>query len=1143
MQVDVVPTTGFQDDFDHQSVFWSVRPLPLSPGLLYSHRMRSPHACPLLLAAACALSTAAAPIKFSLPDDSYVSMIIRDAEGVVVRHPLTCHLLEKGRHSVQWDGRSNPIADKPGDPLPAGEYTWHAIRHSGIGLRLRGWAYHGPSDPWDISPTSYWGGDHGQPISAYADHENVYLGWSGAEAGKALICMGPDDNVKWAAGFHFNSAELIAADGDFVFYPSGSVLKRVSRDNGKPVNWPGTKSGEIEIHALLGDPTGELGMPSSLSQSAEGLDAHNGKLYLTHSVWTVHRHHILDWRRFLTQAKQGDAPIGSAVWARLPPKIRARAETWLASDMTEEKGLGKPNYYTPDVRDVALNTLRAVLFSAGVLPGTIGLSLDEITMVNRRAVSEEFEGVVTPVQSDFIAMIDIATGKLLKKIDIASPGRIVVVNDELAYLFSGRDRLIALNPETEETQIILLKQHNYGGLDVDSDGNIYIAYGAPHYQIFVYSPEGELLRKLGQRGGRVRFGPWKPDGMSVVPGLAVDSRGRAWAAEQDSTPKRVSVWDGQTGGFLKEFLGPTHYGASGAAINPLDPDLMIGEGCEFRIDPKTGRSEFLGIAVHEIPFGAARYCVANGGRLYLAGTFKRGTMQISVWERSGDAEYKYRAVIRQDRAHDRTVFWSDKNGDQAAQRSEIQAYPAILEIGGYNLWSLSMNTDLSFYGVDEKTRAGFRFAVSGFTSCGAPVWDVESPQTLPTLRAPLPSPDNRLVASCDYDNLFRCYDTASGKLRWTYPNAFHGVHGSHYAPGPTPGFIRGAFGFVGNATLPAPIGALWALNTNVGEWHLLTEDGYYLSPLFQTVEEKQKWPEPAVPGAVMDNAPAGLGGEDFGGSMIQGADGKIYVQAGKLAVWNLEVVGLDSVTVLGDGTVHLKSAASAAAQPSEVKLPELELHARKLTPTFVGKKLSDDFPSAQRIPYTRPGGADIVSTIAWDKKNLYLAWQVPDSTPWVNASEDAAYMYTLGDTVDFQLAAPWGNLRISIGDFGDKTTAVLYCDTIPPGTKATPRVFRSGTVDRFLVEHVSVIADAEIAVHKSENSYIVEAAIPYGNLGFTIKDRQTLRGDFGVTFSGRNGQDTVRRLYWSNKATGIVNDDVAELRLEPENWGTIRFTK
>ena len=118
----------------------------------------------------------------------------------------------------------------------------------------------------------------------------------------------------------------------------------------------------------------------------------------------------------------------------------------------------------------------------------------------------------------------------------------------------------------------------------------------------------------------------------------------------------------------------------------------------------------------------------------------------------------------------------------------------------------------------------------------------------------LSSPDNRRLVAVD-DAFFTCFDVASGKPLWKYPNTFSGVHGSHKAPPPEVGLIRGAFGLVGNALLPTPVGGIWAVNGNIGEWHLLTEDGFYLTRLFQGDGFKIQWPEQAVPGTILDNVP------------------------------------------------------------------------------------------------------------------------------------------------------------------------------------------------------------------------------------------------------------------------------------------------
>ncbi|NQT88067.1 hypothetical protein HQ560_14975, partial [bacterium] len=102
----------------------------------------------------------------------------------------------------------------------------------------------------------------------------------------------------------------------------------------------------------------------------------------------------------------------------------------------------------------------------------------------------------------------------------------------------------------------------------------------------------------------------------------------------------------------------------------------------------------------------------------------------------------------------------------------------------------------------------------------------------------------------------------------------------------------------------------------------------------------------------------------------------------------------------------------------------------------------------------------------------------------------------------------------------------------------------SGVVrDGYVVESVTVVKDAKIHVriHGNKKGYVVEAAIPLAALGLKPVGGLKLRGDFGVTHGDVAGKDTVLHTHWHNQSTGIVNDEVFELKLEPRNWGEIRF--
>ena len=74
-----------------------------------------------------------------------------------------------------------------------------------------------------------------------------------------------------------------------------------------------------------------------------------------------------------------------------------------------------------------------------------------------------------------------------------------------------------------------------------------------------------------------------------------------------------------------------------------------------------------------------------------------------------------------------------------------------------------------------------------------------------------------------------------------------------------------------------------------------------------------------------------------------------------------------------------------------------------------------------------------------------------------------------------------------------------------------------------------------------DKGYVVEAAVPLAALGLTPSKGLLLRGDLGVTHGDPAGQRTRLRTYWSNQQTGLVDDAVFELQIEPKNWGELEF--
>ena len=1106
-----------------------------------------------------------APITFTLATDGYVSLHIKNSAGEVVRQLLNAEPLKAGEHTVKWDGLTTPEWRTPGEPVPAGAYTWSAITHPGIGVKLRGFASSGARVPWDDGRGSNWGGDMGNPCAVATDGDHILLGWGMAEAGKAAVLTDLDGKPIWGhKRGGIGGARFVALDQGVAYIidpssygnPLGAYLYKLSVVGAAVVPFTATGAGELTFRQIAG---GEPGLPNV----PDGMAVKGGRLYLSTSSYAFAATDITDWRAFLTKVSAGENPL----WTRLPESVRTRTVAWLKSNDSEDKGLARRSN-TPDVRSAVVKLLNELIKDPALTgnPAAAKRTGDLLVANNRTWIEQQFPAI-TPRVTGFVAIIDAASGTLDKRVSLPGAGTLLATDATGVYVLVNGESLVFVEAATGNIKTIVADMDGAKAVARDATGNFYVGLAAPQNYIQVYSPTGKKLRIIGREGGRPEIGPWQAEAFRNIAAMSVDSRGQLWVGENISTPRRFSAWNAETGKLAREYFGPTHYGAGGGAILPSDPNVMVGEGTEWRIDPQTGRATAIGVYDTRDYF-FSRFATGSNGHVYLAGILQASLNdpvaepgRIVILERLRAGDYRLRATLKswpgtvRPKTAGRSEFWADKNDDQQEQPDEIQTLDKGLILGGYYFWSMNLATDLTFTGGTEtanRSTEALQIKVGGFTACGAPVYDVAHIKALPAaIGAGLPSLDGRLLLA-DGSPL-RMIDSASGKVLWSYPNLWSGVHGSHRAPQSEPGLFRGVFGIVGTARLPAPVGDIWAFNSNVGEWHLMTGDGFYLSRLFQPDWLSYKFPKVAEPGADITGAPAGMGGEDFGGSMVQGTDGKVYVQAGKTALWNAEVTGLDQVKALPGGALTIsaddvKKAAALHDAQLQAALGGGSLEIKRFTPTFTGN-LDVDFKDAQIVTFKKTEDSAARAVLTWDDTYLYAAWEVRDPTPWLNNAERAEYMYARGDTVDLQLGlnpkpdakrgdGGEGDLRLSIGSLGGKATAVIYRKV---SKEKAPMTFSSGVIADYVMDNVRVAPEVRIEVKKEKMRYVVEAAIPLKSLGAAPAAGLVIHGDLGVTYSDQAGMDTRLRSYWSNQATGLVDDEVFELKMDPKNWGEMKF--
>lgn len=238
--------------------------------------------------------------------------------------------------------------------------------------------------------------------------------------------------------------------------------------------------------------------------------------------------------------------------------------------------------------------------SGEYLSTVVGPSPGLIDVVPTRTESVEQPGQL--IDADF-AVVALQGGVI---------GKVLFAHDPFWVMLSE------MQPLDRDEQISALaligdgaKQHQH---------SIFVGLSAPFHQLqrrSVIDQEG-FSWLAGAAGGRPDTGPWQKDSLREIRGVALDAQGRLWVAERDRWPGRFSVWstDGNQGRLLKEIFAGFPADGAGVAVLPTEPEVMAAAGCEWRIDPATGRAQCVGVVARE-RWDAARFEVSPEGRVRL----------------------------------------------------------------------------------------------------------------------------------------------------------------------------------------------------------------------------------------------------------------------------------------------------------------------------------------------------------------------------------------------------------------------------------------------------------------------------------------------------------------------------------------------
>lgn len=790
-----------------------------------------------------------------------------------------------------------------------------------------------------------------------------------------------------------------------------------------------------------------------------------------------------------------------------------------------------------------------------------------------------------------LLVLDAGSGGQIDEIPVPKPAGLCALADQGILAVSGQ-RVVQIDPARKKIQA-LVSSGLVAPRCVTSDGQnrIFVSDWGSSFQVKVFAPNGNLLRAIGKEGGRPWVGPWEQNGMLVPTGIAVTDAGKLWVAEDDSSPKRISVWNVETGDFLQEYIGPTPYGGAGAVINPKDPTDVYAMGLRLKLDyaAKTWTTKAIVERRMDInqPFalnGHVDYdpggkTMFHDGREYQT-ILSRASLVIHM--RKGDLLVPVAALgsISHQFTGDgtaRTVWdsdlgyhlienfyppffsghagnnytWTDTNSDGIVQPVEMQWLEVLSRTDLYkegaqpeasNGWGFAIGDDWSIYwsGFCKDKSFVFRLDIKGWTADGAPIYEIRDSQPI-VVRDSGWSPsglfatsDGKVVACYDYQfdmprNAVECFDR-NGKSLW----ALAMPHDQSPASGQVPKEIL-AENVIQEFQVPG-------LGKVLGSWlwhgnyktYLFTDDGLYVSTILKDshMGPYAGWDE-SFKGYYQD--PKGVP------YVINGANDTYHI---------LRINGLDRGGRF-EKPLRLTGADVARAKdfrdipkPKPVTPPILNVTWVARPPRIDGDLSDWNMRGGVVIEGSKGRSAQVA--LSRDASNLYLAYHVTKDSPFSNKGANWQTLFITGDCVDLMLAtdtqadvhrlrAAPGDQRLLLSVYQGKPIAVLYRPAVP-GTKEPVRLMAAR------IDEIKVLDSAKIAIQQKGNSYTIEASVPLQDLGIGSDSTGiALQGDVGVIYSDETGSNRSLRLYYYNKKTGITADLTTEATLEPREWGIVQF--
>ncbi|WP_269523313.1 FlgD immunoglobulin-like domain containing protein [Coraliomargarita parva] len=666
-------------------------------------------------------------------------------------------------------------------------------------------------------------------------------------------------------------------------------------------------------------------------------------------------------------------------------------------------------------------------------------------------------------------------------------------------------------------------------------------------QVFIYNLKGKLKQTLGTAyaavDGKRPGGKFISTNFIHPHGLDFDTQGRLWIAEAEDTCRRVTCWSSK-GQLLKQYWGAADYGAMAGFPVTNDSTRFIAHGVEFKLDPDLDimhRPSMEKPLFFHPELGKTRgFVYKYKGHEYAVSVPGFNKQDYVIIAKRNDAGVfstvvKIQYPVRHGNKLESGWVWTDLNENGLQDAGEVYEGFEAKRHYWSNGW---MRTDLTFITPDQKL-----FPLKKLTKTGVPVYDFAHPEKLPYGFEPDFSANRSGTIAMDRaGNLSDGinYATVDGRTG-SYPNPY----GRHDAPAARRGLLIAPFRTNGVIEDVPGIDSFTAIGGDRGEWFLISMDGLYLSSILQDIKGDVTLDETLT------------GGESFGGFIWRDEQDRVLLQLGGSSYRIMQLHGTETIRKQTQAIEVTQAQvmegirlaeAKAAASPNEPeqltiarirKLPQSapDPDSRSQDSIITGAPTARIQEEGDRSKWFRV-------SLAHDTRKLAIAWQVNDSSPWKNAEKQYTHAFIGGDAVDLKLDVPGrGSIRILGANIGGTNKVIYWQKTAPEKENPMTYVVRNNPANAQEFDVVKLLDSAKLSVSQGMLGYSVLLTVPLADLGIDPDQIPGLKGITGVIFSDPAGNNRASRLYWHDKATGMVNDVPSESKLSPDRWGPIEIAK